>query len=123
MQGQDVAAVDYKVTGERVSQDVGSLTSRQNQLCSVQGLVETVEAIREDAMQLEVPMDLLFQERVDCPWCSRRLSLAWLFFLLSTAIVSTLLIFANHRKTKAFGRTAKVAGMAWFATFIACALQ
>ncbi|MBD9398309.1 hypothetical protein [Pseudomonas sp. PDM11] len=44
-------------------------------------------------------------------------------FLLSTAIVSTLLIFANHRKTKAFGRTAKVAGMAWFATFIACALQ
>ncbi len=49
----------------------------------------------------------------------------WLgyIFLLSTAMVSTLLILANHRKNKAFDRTAKVAGMAWFAAFGACVLQ
>jgi len=49
----------------------------------------------------------------------------WLgyLFLLSTAMVSSLLIFANHRETKAFGRAAKVAGMAWFATLGACVLQ
>lgn len=60
LQGQDIAAVDYKVTGERVPQDVGSLTSRQDQLGSVQALVEAIEAVREGAMQLEVPVDLLF---------------------------------------------------------------
>ena len=49
----------------------------------------------------------------------------WLgyLFLLSTAMVSSLLIFANHRKAKAFGQAAKVSGMAWFAAFSACVLQ
>ena len=65
LQGQDIAAVDDKVASERMPQNVGSLTSRQNQRGSVQGLVEAVEAVRELAVQLEVPVDLLFQERID----------------------------------------------------------
>jgi len=65
LQGQDVSTVHHEATGERVAQNVGGLTSRQDQLCSVQGLVEAVEAFRDGAVQFEVPVDALFEERVD----------------------------------------------------------
>lgn len=65
LQGQDVSTVHHEATSKRMPQNVGGLTSRQNQIGSVQGLVEAVEAVREGAVQLEVPVYLLFQERVD----------------------------------------------------------
>lgn len=49
----------------------------------------------------------------------------WLgyMFLLSSAMISTLVIFVNHSRSQAFGRAAKVAGLVWFVAFGACVIQ
>lgn len=65
LQGQDIATIDDKATGESVPQNMGSLTRSQDQLCSVPALVEAVEAFRDGAVQFEVPVDALSEERVD----------------------------------------------------------